>query len=281
MRSGKQITKDFSRDIDFTPEDYENYGGAGVRIRAYWTPECLENEVALNNSLIILRRANELLEKYTLSLDVVPRGIPARAPAPDSVHTATRARINQVAKHLPPYVRSVGGTLAGHVASAAINQLHTNQAHMELAKQQGRLEFRGGINIPSEGSPTVEELQKVRSVIDPVTEENRLIVVFVPFTEAGAPGGYSSRFAQWLPWVLVDPRKVGNRSTLLHEIGHACRLAHQKDPNIMYGYWGDSNHFWGWQVDEIYESYWCKGPKPKNWSELTLLPPGHPFLWGN
>src|SRR5215208_3033828 len=206
MTDSLNFTQDPSRDITNFPEDYHDFKGAAVRITVYWTVDCLADGESLDNWLIMLRHADELLKKYTLSLDVIPRGMPTPVPAPKSMHAAAQDRIDRATKNLPMAIRSVGGALARHVASAAINQVHTNHVHMELAKQRGRLEFGGSINVPPEGSPTVEELQRLRNLIDPVTEENRLIVVFVPFTHSS--GGFSSRFSKWLPWVLVDPRRL-------------------------------------------------------------------------
>jgi hypothetical protein len=91
--------------------------------------------------------------------------------------------------------------------------------------------------------------------------------------------------------VIADPRPIQDRpdTLVLHEMGHACRLAHQQSNgvatgavNIMYPL--DSTglkQLWGWQVDTIYDSYWCDGRRPTNWWDRSnaLLPIDHPFLW--
>lgn len=59
-------------------------------------------------------------------------------------------------------------------------------------------------------------------------EEDRLVVVFLELR--GARGRVILE-PDWLPWVVVDPvPDVGAQdNTLLHEIGHACRLGHQQN----------------------------------------------------
>jgi hypothetical protein len=151
------------------------------------------------------------------------------------------------------------------------------------ATLQGLIKFDRAISVPSQATPPIEQFKQLRKLIEPVMEENRLIVVFVPIV--GGANGYTARFPDWLPWVLVDPRDPSDDTALLHEMGHACRLAHQQmnTPaadvhNVMsYGYGLDQ--LWGWQVDTIYDSYWCQGRRPKDWWVNQILPAGHPFLW--
>jgi hypothetical protein len=120
--------------------------------------------------------------------------------------------------------------------------------------------------VPNETLPAIDDFKVLRASLEPVVGENRQIVVFVPI--AGAEGCVV-RFADWLPWVVVDPRNLSDASTLAHEIGHACRLAHQQtdtpatdEPkkllNLM-SYTPGRSLLWGWQVDTIYDSYWCNG----------------------
>jgi len=123
-------------------------------------------------------------------------------------------------------------------------------------------------------------------------EENRLIVVFTPLD--GGPSGFTSLFGDWLPWVLVDPKHYSYDTYLLHEIGHACRLHHQQfgvpaQPtyeasthyrNVM-SYDDPADRFWGWQVDAVYDSYWCTGSRPRNWWEALrkIQVEDSPYLW--
>ena len=52
--------------------------------------------------------------------------------------------------------------------------------------------------------------------------------------------------------------------------------------NLM-SYLNEHDWLWGWQVDTIYDSYWCTGQRPQNWWDRrnAVLPPNHPFLWDN
>jgi hypothetical protein len=92
--------------------------------------------------------------------------------------------------------------------------------------------------------------------------ENRLIVVFTPLPEDYA--GWTFCNAAWLPWVVVDPRPSSSPSTLMHEMGHACRLGHY-DYSYMQPSGSGATGFFNFQVHEIYRSYWCTGPRPQDW----------------
>jgi hypothetical protein len=160
--------------------------------------------------------------------------------------------------------------------------------------QKGQVPFNEVLTIPYEGGlPSIEQFKPLRQQIEPIAHENRLIVAFASMS--GGPDGFVALYPDWLPWVLVDPRNFGDQMTLIHEIGHACRLAHQQENvpaqktqadsmhyrNIM-SYYAWRNQLWGWQVEAIYNSYWCEGRRPKNWWDRTwqaTLPPDHPFLW--
>jgi hypothetical protein len=251
--------------------DYHNFKGAALRIKVYWTSGCLQQKDSWNNSLILIRRTGELLRKYTLSLDVSPPG------APDTVHTAARKNlansvvgpaITRIGQLIPASARSVAGDIAGKIVNQVID--------VAWAKEQGLIQYSGSINLPYQGSPSIAELQTLRKLIEPVTEENRLVVVFVP-TE-GVGGGWTSRYAQWLPWVILDPKHLFSDSLLLHEIGHACRLAHQQ-AGMMAESSGNEDELFDWQVDTIFDSYWCAGPKPKDWWENKIRPQYNRYLW--
>jgi hypothetical protein len=152
------------------------------------------------------------------------------------------------------------------------------------ATSQGLINFNGSVDVPYEDQAPFPPFLEVRKFIDPVAQPNRLIVVFVPIN--GPADGYTALFGQWLPWIVVDPRTFNSASGLIHEIGHACRLGHQQenstgDPtNIMYPLCTNQTQFWSWQVDTIYDSYWCSGYKsPTNYYNRIIRKPDYPFLW--
>jgi hypothetical protein len=271
------FTQDPDRDIITAPQDYHDFNGKAVRLKVYWTTDIWKNFNLWSQSLHLLSYANTVLRKYTLKLDVMPYGVPA------DVHAAMRAKmakavgpkIMQTVRRIPDSVRSV----ADDILDQTIDDVATTI--------QGLINYTGSINVPYEGTPAIEELQSLRTFIEPVVEESRLIVVFVPLS--GPANGYTSLFGQWLPWILADPRSFDAPVMLLHEIGHACRLAHQQGNvriddiarrNLMYDLSTKNERLWGWQVDTIFDSYWCAGKRPKNWwIRKPLLPEGHPFLW--
>ncbi len=268
------FTKDPERDITTASSDYHNFNGNTVRIKVYWTTEIWQDFKLWSQSLHLIRFADALLRKYTLGLDVRPWG------APIAVHAAMRAKMAdqfaravgpKVNRALPESVRSV----AGMILDQTIDDVATTV--------QGLIKFKGSISIPYQGQPAIGPIEELRKLIEPVTEQDRLIVVFVPL--AGAADGYTVLFQPWLPWVLVDPRDFGSGSMLMHEIGHACRLKHEQEDmklaevtNLMYPLTHEQNQLWGWQVDTIFDSYWCSGRPPKDW---WIRDPLHPsvFLW--
>jgi len=272
------FSQNATEDITNTPNSYHNFNGASVRIKAYWTADIWQRFDLWSQSFFLIQKADSILRRYTLSLDVLPIGAPA------AVHTALRSNLNRLFSgpsrgaldvgRLPESVRSFGGAVLDQI----IDEVAMTKA--------GLLNFHGSINIPAQGWASPSELQKVRDLINPITDESRLVVIFAPID--GYPDGYTSRDAQWLPWVLVDPRSFASSSTLIHEMGHACRLAHQQEdlgldaPNVMFPNTTNQRQFWGWQVDTIYDSYWCTGQRPQEWwdKKNDLLPLNHPFLWG-
>jgi hypothetical protein len=286
------FSQDPDEDIANAPQYYHNFPGAAVRIRAYWTTPILRNPDLLAHSLKLIRAADTILRKYTLKLDCLP----ALTGAPAALRSAVRAKIYSA---VPLAARSVMDRAARlaplpfqaarWVATTAIDQMADDAADT-AAEAAGLLGFDQTITIPYGESPSVDALEPVRKLIDPVAEENRLVAVFTPL--GGAADGYTATFAGRLPWVLVDPRDFSDTTTLMHEIGHACRLAHQQNNlpameakesaryNNLMSYENTHDRLWGWQVDTIYDSYWCTGPPPKNWwVRDARLPGGHPFLW--
>jgi hypothetical protein len=270
------FTKDPNEDITNAPQYYHDFVGAAVRIRAYWTTPIWQNALLWSQSHRLIRRAASILKKYTLSLDVKPPG------ATSVGHAAIRAKVEAKLKSVVG--PAVIGTLARVPLVTSIAEAFVDQAVDDAtATLQGLIKFDRAISVPSQATPPIEQFKQLRRLIEPVMEENRLIVVFVPIV--GGANGYTARFPDWLPWVLVDPRDPSDDTALLHEMGHACRLAHQQmnTPaadvhNVMsYGYGLDQ--LWGWQVDTIYDSYWCQGRRPKDWWVNQILPAGNPFLW--
>ena len=154
------------------------------------------------------------------------------------------------------------------------------------AKASGLVNYNNRLAIPAEGRAEKKQFADLRALINE-PPENRLIVVFV---EIDVATGYTALFPDWLPWVVVDPSRSADDATLLHEIGHACRLAHQASPdirqelrslfNVMEQGSDVSNHLWGWQVDTIFDLFWCTGPRPTGWSvPMQGAPMYRAFLW--
>lgn len=96
--------------------------------------------------------------------------------------------------------------------------------------------------------------------------EKRLIVIFA-LIDSALTYGICMLFEEWLPFVIVDPRATDPDVVLAHEIGHACRCAHVKD-SVMESCLTEkqaSKKFHNIHAYELYKSYWCTGPRPKNW----------------
>ncbi len=282
------FNRDPAEDITNTAQHYHNFSNAALRIRCYWTLPVLRDSALLASSFAAIRKADEILRKYTLSLDVKP-----------PLGTVTAAFRSNVQKKLysklPAQVQPLFTTDWSPVKwiGDAVIDTAIDLANDPQVAAAGMLKFDGAIPVPAEGSPPIDPLRALHQLIEPVTEENRLIVVFVPFN--GPPNGYTVLFPDWLPWVLVDPRAFDDTPVMLHEIGHACRLAHQQNEipaqptqeasavyrNLM-SYLNQHDRLWGWQADTIYDSYWCTGPRPSNWWVRDVrMPAGHPFLWEN
>jgi hypothetical protein len=286
---------DFNRnaeeDITNTPGHYHNFNGASLRIRCYWTKPVLRDSGLLASSFNTIRTADEILRKYTLKLDLLPPLANVTAATRTAIQEKAYARVPKAVRPLVD-LRPVVVQPLHWVIDAAINSAIDENADKSVAAA-GMLNFDQTIPVSEGVRPPVEAFQGLRQLIEPVTQENRLIVVFVPLS--GGANGYTVLFGSWLPWVLVDPRVYDDKTVLLHEIGHACRLAHQQNDlpamdseaesakyrNLM-SYLHQHDRLWGWQVDTIYDSYWCTGPRPNNWWERdTRLPAGHPFMWEN
>ena len=302
------FTKEPSEDITNAPQYYHNFNGAPVRVRAYWTAPVVADRGRWMESKRLLRAAAALLHKYTLRLDVLP------APAPPAVHAALRAKaiksatpadrkaakaVQRIDQRLGEFNRSSLGTLTQLIGVPAVPSLQGVLAQAfddkiddDVAAKEGMISYPYKIDIPHERDPSIETLRDVRKLIDPVSDEKRLVVVFAPLEPPGV--GYTALAHEWLPWVLVDPSPQAGDSTLLHEIGHACRLAHQQfnapaDPQRDYSkpspyrnvmtYGEICDQLWGWQVDTIYDSYWCTGPRPTKWWERKVQVMDAPFLW--
>lgn len=169
-----------------------------------------------------------------------------------AVGTATFKRISVAAKILTKYTLSLDWP----------NQV-------EILEFYDRINPGGGIG----GEP----FQKLRDLIDRARPpaENRLIVVFTPLVDEW---GFTVTHGMWLPWVLVDPRTTSYEPTLMHEIGHACRLGHF-DGTIMREANDKYDNFLNFQVHEIYRSYWCEGDRPKEWWIQKGNPHEQAFLW--
>jgi hypothetical protein len=145
------------------------------------------------------------------------------------------------------------------------------------------------------------KLRKAVESASPKPREDRLIVVFATTTSV-AVGGVTALFPDWLPWIVVRP---GGRS-LIHEIGHACRLAHTRTmpQNVMYqgitrarykgvisdeqrariaAAEGRGDNFCRFQVEEIYKSYWCTGGRPQGWwwTQKSYEKINSLYMWGD
>lgn len=277
------FNKDPANDIDTAPEQYHRFGGKAVRVQVYWTQDVWRSASSWLNSWSLLKAADAVLRKYTLSLDMQPVG-----PGP-AWHAQVRGKLNRefekaVGPKLSRLVKANGrvADFLGEIADTLIDETG--------ATAQGLRSFSGAMSIPIEGEPPIDQLKALRSSLGTLAEESRLVIVFA--RNDGGPNGYTVLRPEWLPWVIADPRPVQDLpdTMLIHEIGHACRLAHQQSNtasaavrNIMYPL--DRlglDQLWGWQADTIYDSYWCNGRKPTNWWDRTSdarLPPDHPFLW--
>ena len=94
------------------------------------------------------------------------------------------------------------------------------------------LDYGFSIPLPDTGRPSESvkaEMKKVHTLArNAGSDENRLIVVFMPLSGYGS--GFCVLEPECLPWVLVDPSRplAPHSNTLVHEIGHACRLGHQQ-----------------------------------------------------
>jgi hypothetical protein len=233
---------DPTEDITTRPSLYWPRGGKAVRIRPFWSTWWFrkDNKAVLIQSLRLIANANAVLKKYTLALDHAE--LPAEA------------------------LLSVdyGGTPKGHPAV---------------------LGYPFKIPLPTSGRllPSMKGyLKEIYDLAKPAArDDDRLIVVFMPLS---GPSGYCVHEQEWLPWVVVDPSQdmEPHSNLLLHEIGHACNLGHQQMDipayktqqeaeeakkiyrNVM-GYGKFQDQLWNWQVDSIYNSYWCAGPRPRNW----------------
>jgi hypothetical protein len=60
---------------------YKNYQGKAIRIQAYWTTAIREKGSSLTESLNMIKTADAILKKYTLSLDWTPQPTGAEFPA--------------------------------------------------------------------------------------------------------------------------------------------------------------------------------------------------------
>jgi hypothetical protein len=254
--------QDLSLDITTDPQFYRNYVGAAVRVQVYWTTPIWNDVGKKQMSFSQLKYTSMMLKKHTLGLDT---GFPEiRDPW----------RLDEYLTYPFKLLRSLprGGLVNWDGAF------------------YGDLAGKGG--LPKD---RVTDLRNALERDHPrVTQEpDRLVVVFVPFSGAE---GYTVLEPEWLPWVLADPGSSPKRlSTMVHEMGHACRLGHQDDKSMIMvddGYdaqghaqkkaiysrnimsWNDfTNQFYPWQVNSIYESYWCAAINgaPKDWWTMHWL----------
>jgi hypothetical protein len=236
-----------------------HFGGRGVRIRAYWTKPIWSIPEVYRDSWKEIMFADQMLRGESLSLDVEPAfmELPPILPAPAPYLRPLERRVE---RRPPPPKRPLPSAF---------------------------LDFNETLDLSNDQNLTEDFFRPLRSLVDRAPpKENRLIVVFTPLTStvtfdgklAESQGYTFLRSTTWLPWVLVDPREVDNDS-LLHEIGHACRLAHR--PNTIMGQGGaQAPILCDSQVHEIYKSYWCAGPRPRNWyMSRPMSHIGGPFLW--
>ena len=226
---------------DIVPNETPRYGGRGVRIRAYWTKPIWSIPAVYQESWEEISVADQLLRLETLSLDVEPAFIELPPIVPE------------------PYLSRPLERRVGRLPAPPKRPLHP-----------AFLEFNETLDLSNDQNLTEDFFRPLRSLVDRAPpKENRLIVVFTPLTgrgrtELSGVQGYTAwRFGIWLPWVLVDPREADN-NTLIHEIGHACRLAH-RNGTIMGQGEASAPFICDMQVHEIYKSYWCAGPRPRNW----------------
>ena len=82
MTSFLDFNKDPANDIDNKPQQYHNFGGKGVRVQVYWAADIWRDVSLWNNSWALLKGADEILRKYTLSLDMLPLQTEPAALAP-------------------------------------------------------------------------------------------------------------------------------------------------------------------------------------------------------
>lgn len=235
-----------------------HYGGRGVRIRVCWTKPYWSSPYRLLQSLSLITYAHNLLSAETLSLDVEPEELLAFGLVPISI--PRDAKLPVATKN--PFPRAF-------------------------------LEFDKTLDLTDDGH-LEDYVTPIRSLVDRFPpREDRLIVVFTPLAASAGIGGHTFTFASSLPWVIVglpEPKEplsttptwsveVQSYGHLIHEIGHACRLNH--GPGIMNKDAGGAPAFFcNWQVHEIYKSYWCAGPRPKNWW-VRARPLNGPYLWGD
>lgn len=289
------MASDPDEDID-NPQKRGNYvehNFAPVRITVFWTRSVFLRKANLAQSLQMINSADAILRKYRLSLNVEPVGAAspaAHAQSHKKIHDDLKAErkqpwgLSQVLSRPPAAVPFI---------EASRNEKADRQLDKDDMVQKGLIPFDESIFIPDVGLPPIEQFRPLRQLIDPtIKNENRLIVVFVPL--AGGPtNGFTALYQDWLPWVLVDPRDFSDTMALMHEIGHACRLAHQQVDGVaradtqqklrnMMSFMQKRNQFWDWQVDAIYRSYWCEGSRPQNWwypRSVRQMAVDYPYLW--
>jgi hypothetical protein len=248
------FTTDFHRDITINPGEYHKFSGKSLRIQCYWASEIWNDYTSYMRSSAHIESAAQVLRKYTLDIDVKP----FRAPA------------------------EFAAAFKGKIADA----------------KKGLLKSPGSYYTSFEGGGGPNSGDSLRNEIGTPVELNRLIVVFAALN--GPASGLTVLKPDWLPWVIVDPRVRGDTKydssetyTAIHEIGHACRLGHcldswepmatmTPDPDYLANLMlrsGGLGYLWGWQVDEIFDSYWCNGPSPNNWwTRPSGLGP-HIYMW--
>jgi hypothetical protein len=242
---------------DIVPNETPRYGGRGVRIRAYWTKPIWSIPAVYQESWEEISVADQLLRQETLSLDVEPAFIELPPIVPE------------------PYLSWPLERRVGRLPAPPKRPLHP-----------AFLEFNETLDLSNDQNLTEDFFRPLRSLVDRAPPpENRLIVVFTPLTStvkfngglAESQGYTFLRSTTWLPWVFVDPREPDNY-TLLHEIGHACRLAHRHGTIMAQG--GAAPVLCDSFVHAIYNSYWCAGPRPRNWyMSRSMSQIGSPFLW--